>query len=144
MVVQLIASAFVVMLQPTAAIQAQRLVDDFVRAHPELSALEIALTSAQGCKTVAATERKDVGEKCDDDELGPIRNGKAVVEAPTKADPVYDITQALHDASGALIGAAGMDLKPTIGDRDAVVKRAADLLRELEKTIQSKSWLLER
>ena len=122
---------------------AQQLVDEFVRSHPELTALEIALTSADGCRTVAATATEDIGEKCDADELGPIRTGKADVEAPTKADPVYDITQALHDARGNLIGAVGMDLKPTIGARAAVVARALVLLHELEPRIPSKAALLE-
>ena len=122
---------------------AQQLVDQFVRAHPELSALELAVTSTKGCRTIAATAPEDVGEKCDADELGPIRTGKPDVEAPSKADPVYDITQALHDASGNLIGAAGLDLKPGIGPRAAVVARARELLRELEALIPSKAKLLE-
>src|SRR5262245_46560173 len=110
----------------SSPIRAQQIVDDFVKAHPDLAALEIAVTSAQGCRTIAATAPEDVGEKCDADELGPIKTGKPDVEEPTKADPVYDITQALHDATGALIGAAGMDLKPTVGNREAAIKRAAD------------------
>ena len=124
-------------------IRAQQLVDDFVKAHPDLAALEIALTSPQGCRTIAATAREDVGEKCDADELGPIRTGKPDVEEPTKADPVYDITQALHDAAGTLIGAAGMDLQPAVGNRAAAIARAAALLRELESLIPSKAALTE-
>lgn len=124
-------------------IVAQRMVDAFVTAHPELGELELALITDDGCKTVAATAHEDLGEKCDADELGPIRTGKADVEAPSKDDPVYDITQALHDRSGHLIGAVGMDLKPSIGDRDAVVKRAAELLHELERRIPSKARLMQ-
>ncbi len=129
--------------RPASLTVAQQLADDFVSSHPELTALEIALTSADGCKTVAATAAEDIGEKCDADELGPIRTGKADIEAPTKADPVYDITQALHDARGHLIGAVGMDLKPTIGPRAAVVARALALLHEFEPRIPSKAALLE-
>jgi hypothetical protein len=126
-------------------IVAQQLVNQFVPAHPELSALEVAVMTDGQCQTIAATAPEDVGEKCDDDELGPIRTGKPDVEVPTKADPVYDITQALHDASGQLIGAVGMDLKPTAGpNRKAVVVRARELLRELESQIASKARLLER
>jgi hypothetical protein len=106
---------------PTALVKspppiiAQQLVNQFVRAHPELTGLELAVTTSGHCKTIAATAAEDIGEKCDADELGPIRTGKPDVEAPTKADPVYDITQALHDAAGHLIGAVGMDLKPRHG-----------------------------
>jgi hypothetical protein len=124
---------------------AQRLVNDFVKRHSEVSAVELAIMSDGGCATLAATDPKDVGEKCDDDEKGPIRTGQPDVESPSKADPVYDITQALHDSSGRLIGAVGMDIKPNAGpDRAAVVARAKVLLQELEAQIPSKEKLFER
>jgi hypothetical protein len=46
---------------PSAAspIVAQRLVDAFARSHPEVASLEVAVTWADGCKTVAATEKRD-------------------------------------------------------------------------------------
>jgi hypothetical protein len=122
---------------------AQQLVNQMLAAHTELAAMELALQTAEGCKTVAATDLKDVGEKCDDDELGPMRTGEPDVEEPTKDDPVYDITQALHDSAGTLIGAVGMDLKPAPGkDRAAMVAQARAILRELEARIPSKQKLL--
>ena len=125
---------------------AQRLVNDFVRRHSsEVAAIELAIISDDGCTTLAATDPKDVGEKCDDDEKGPIRTGQPDIEAPSKHDPVYDITQALHDSAGGLIGAVGMDIKPSAGpDREAVVARAKALLHELEAQIPSKEKLYER
>ena len=128
---------------PSAApILAQQIVDRFVAAHPELAALELAVTGDKGCKTIAATSHEDIGEACDADELGPIKTGKPDVEEPSKKDPVYDITQALHDASGTLIGAVGMDHTPsTAPTRDAVVARALELLHELEKEIPSRAAL---
>ena len=129
---------------PGSLSRGQQMVNRFVANHPELAALEIALMSRDGgCSTVAASSPEDVGEACDADELGPIRTGQPEVEAPSREDPVYDITQALHDAQGHLVGAVGMDLKPEIGTRDEVMARAAALLRELEAQIPSKSWLLE-
>jgi hypothetical protein len=121
----------------------QQIVDEFVGSHPELLALELSVTTPDGCRTIAATAREDVGTKCDGDELRPIRTGIPDVELPTKHDPVYDITQALHDASGRLIGAAGMDLKPDVGSRQAAVAHAEALLRELESRIGSKAQLQE-
>jgi hypothetical protein len=56
----------------THPIMAQQLVDQFVRAHPELAALELAVTTNGRCRTIAATAPEDVGEKSDADELGPI------------------------------------------------------------------------
>jgi hypothetical protein len=123
---------------------AQQLVDHLVAVHSDVKAMELAVGSLDDCKTVAATDRKDVGEKCDDDELGAMRTGEPDVEAPTKDDPVYDITQALHDHTGTLIGAVGMDLAPAPGqDRAAMVARARALLRELEARIPSKERLLQ-
>jgi hypothetical protein len=124
---------------------AQRLVNDFVRRHSEVTGVELAIITDRGCATLAATDPKDVGEKCDDDEKGPIRTGQPDVEAPSKSDPVYDITQALHDSAGRLIGAVGMDIKPEAGpDRAAVIARAKALLQELEAQIPSKEKLFER
>ena len=121
----------------------QRLVDHMVAAYPDLSNVELALQSGPSCATVAATERaSDVGEKCDADEYGPIRTGKPNVEKPSSQDPVYDITQALHDGSGHLIGAVGMDIAPPErGGEAAAVARARHLLGELESQISSAAAL---
>lgn len=122
---------------------AQELVNRTVAAHPELAGVELAVVVRGACKTVAATDRKDVGEACDADELGPMRTGVPDVEAPSARDPVYDITQALHDSAGRLIGAVGMDLKPTAGhDRATMLARARSILREMEAAIPSKARLL--
>src|SRR5262245_2140014 len=125
---------------------AQQLVNDFVRRHSsDVAAVELAIMSDKGCATIAATDPKDVGEKCDDDEKGPIRTGQPDVEAPSKQDPVYDITQALHDSAGRLIGAVGMDIKPSAGpDRAAGVARATALLQEREAPIPPTEKLYER
>jgi len=126
-------------------IAAQRLVDEFVGDHPELAGLELALLVGADCRTVAATAREDVGAKCDGDELGPIRTGRPNVEPPSRKDPIYDITQALHDPAGVVIGAAGMDLEPEPGaTREATLRHARNLLRELESRIVSKDDLLTK
>ncbi|MGH7512871.1 MAG: PDC sensor domain-containing protein [Gemmatimonadales bacterium] len=127
--------------RPTVA---EQLVREFVRTHKELAAVELAVDSAGRCTTVAATDPKDVGHPCDADENGPMRTGDAYVEPPTNDDPVYDITQALHDTTGRLIGAVGMDIRPAAGqDSVAVLMVARDLLRELEASIPSKRWLFQ-
>jgi hypothetical protein len=131
--------------QPARArTRAQELVEETVARHPELHGLELALLSDSGCATVAATAPEDIGERCDEDELGPIRTGRADIEAPSRADPVYDITQALHDPSGAVIGAVGMDLAPRRGETEATaLRRAHSILGELEAQIASRAALLE-
>ena len=106
--------------------------------------LELAVSGDRGCRTIAATAREVVGAICDAEELGPMTTGKPAVVAPTRHDPVYDITQALHDANGKLIGAAGMNLDPDVGrSRDAALNHARRLLRELEQQIPSKAKLME-
>lgn len=125
---------------------AQQLVDQMVSSHADLGNVELAILSDSTCVTLAATERQsDVGEACDDDEWGPIRTGEPNVEQPTEEDPIYDITMALHDASGHLIGAVGMDIAPPASGGDAVaVARAEELLGELEQQIPSKARLYEK
>ena len=128
---------------PQALTRAQQLVNRTVAAHPELAAVELAVVTGGVCKTVAATAPEDIGERCDADELGPMRTGEPDIEAPSASDPVYDITQALHDSAGRLIGAVGMDLKPVAGeDQAAVLAKARAILRELEAAIPSKTRLL--
>jgi hypothetical protein len=123
-------------------IYAQQLVDQMVARHADVKSVELALLSTKGCATVAATAAEDIGEACDSDENAPMKTGKPYVEMPTKDDPVYDITQALHDASGRLIGAVGMDIAPTGRGRKAVVAQAKAVLREMERLIPSKEKLL--
>lgn len=125
-------------------IRAQQLVDETVRRHPRLRAMEIALLSDSGCATIAATAPEDIGEQCNADENGPIKTGQPDVEAPTRDDPVYDITQALHDTAGAVIGAVGMDLAPQEGETQAAMLQLAHtILLELEASIPTKGALLK-
>jgi hypothetical protein len=125
-------------------IMAQRLVDSVVAAHEDLLAMEMAVLTGGTCKVIAATAPEDVGTGCGEDENVPIQTGAPYVEAPTVQSAIYDITQALHDAKGNLIGAIGMDLKPAPGQtRDAMVKRARELLRSFEARIPSLARLME-
>jgi hypothetical protein len=124
---------------------AQQMVDDFLKQHADVTGVELAVVSDKGCATLAASDPKDVGEKCDADEEGPMKTGEPDVEEPSKEDPVYDITQALHDKSGKLIGAVGLDITPVAGrDRAATVAQAKAFLQELEAQIPSKEKLFER
>jgi len=122
---------------------AQWLVDRTVKAHAPVKSVEMAIVLDNVCRTVAATAPEDIGERCDADERGPMETGAPDVEAPSKADPVYDITQALHDAGGALIGAVGMDIDPGTMDRAAVLALARDLLAEIERQIPSRARLFQ-
>jgi Peptidase propeptide and YPEB domain len=123
---------------------AQSLVDAAVVSHAPVKSVEMAVVLDGVCRTIAATAPEDIGERCAADENDPMQTGEADVEEPSQADPIYDITQALHDAGGHLIGAVGMDIEPGTIDRAAVVALAQSVLRELEAQIPSQQRLFER
>src|SRR5262249_45556097 len=123
--------------------QAQNLVDQTVKKHSEISSLEIAAApeGQEQCETIAATEAKDLGEKCDDDEAAALKTLEPVVEQEPDG---FDVTAPLHDASGKLIGALGIDFKPRPGQTKAdIVKLTARLLKEMEQQIPSKASLFQ-
>ena len=111
--------------------------------HPEITGLELAASRSRAdvCRTIAATEAKEVGEKCDKDELTAIKTNQPFVEHEQDG---YDITMPLHDASGAVIATVGMDFRLEPGkQQDAVVKQARQIAAEFEKAITTKSQLFE-
>lgn len=125
---------------------AQQLVEEAVAKHPELTGVELASTPPhQQCATIAATEAKEVGEKCDEDEFTAMKTNKPFVEKEKEGGKhVYDITTPLHDAAGKVIGTVGMDFKPEPGQQESkVVELAQQIVRELEAQIPSKAKLFE-
>jgi hypothetical protein len=124
-------------------IMAQKVVEEIRASHPEITGLEMAATRSpqEGCKTIAATEAKEVGEKCDQDELTAIKTNKPFVE---KEKDEFDITVPIHDSSGKIIATAGMDFKIEPGlTEQAVVSKAKQIASELEKRFTSKEQLFE-
>src|SRR5260370_41021352 len=91
-----------------AEIRAQKVVAELKAAHPEITGLELAATrSAQeGCKTIAATEVKETGEKCDKDEFTAMKTNQPFVE---KEKDGVAATLPMHDSAGKIIGIVGMD-----------------------------------
>ena len=135
-----------------AKIFAQKLVETAVAKQPELSGVELSATPPGGhkCLTIASTETEDllpggrravIGEKCDEDEFAAMRTGRPFAE---KEEDGFDVTVPLHDATGNLIGAVGMDFKPEPGQQEpGVIERAIQITRELEKQIPSKAALFQ-
>ncbi|MEJ2678501.1 MAG: PepSY domain-containing protein [Gemmatimonadota bacterium] len=122
---------------------AQWLVDRSVSAHGPVKSVEMAVVLDGVCRTIAATAPEDLGETCDADERQPMETGTPNVEAPSQADPVYDVTLALHDVKGTLIGAVGMDIEPGDMDRAGVLSLARSVLAEIEQQIPSKQRLFQ-
>ena len=123
--------------------QAQNLVDLIAQKHSEISAVELSATPAghKRCVTIAATEPKDLREKCDQDEAAAMKTEESFVEQEPEG---FDVTAPLHDATGKLIGALGIDFKQQPGQTKArVLKLTAALLKELEQQIPSKAFLFQ-
>ena len=123
--------------------QAQNLVDLTAQKHSEVTGLELSATSADqaDCVTIAATEARDLGEKCDQDEASVLKTLKPFVEQEPDG---FDVTAPLHDSEGNLIGTLGIDFKPQAGrTKSDILKRTAGLLREVEQQIPSKAFLFQ-
>jgi hypothetical protein len=128
-------------------IYAQKLLEDVLAVHPEVSGLELASTppdKAQ-CVTIAATEVKEVGQKCDKDEFTAMKTDQPFVEKEReKGVVVYDVTMPVHDSAGKVIATVGMDFRPGTGqNRTKVIASARQIAKELEERIASKEKLFE-
>ena len=118
---------------------AQKLVEDTHAQHPEATEIGIVTISARGCRTIASTDSKDIGEKCEADDSAPMKTGKPYAE---KEKDGYDISLPLHDATGKAIGAVGIEFKLEAGQTAAsMTERAKQIAGEMEKQIPSKAAL---
>jgi hypothetical protein len=119
---------------------AQALVEDTVAKHPELAGLGLATIPADGndCVTIADTDPKELGDKCDKGELAVMKTGKSTVE---KEGDGYDVTLPLH-ISGKTVGIIGMDFN--LDQQEAgLLDRANAIAKEIETQIPSKAKLFE-
>ncbi len=124
--------------QPAKSV-AQKLVEDTHAQHPEATEIGIVTVSAKGCRTIASTDKGDIGEKCETDDSAPIRTGKPYVE---KEKDGYDVSLPLHDATGKAIGAVGIEFKLEAGQTAAnMTEKAKQIAGEMEKQIPSKAAL---
>jgi len=126
-----------------AEIRAQKVVAEIKAAHPEITGVELAATrSAQeDCKTIAATEVREIGEKCDKDEFTAMKTNQPFVE---QEKDEFDATLPIHDSAGKIIGTVGIDFKAGPGQtKETVIRQAQQIASELEKRITSKEQLFE-
>jgi hypothetical protein len=132
---------------PASRIYAQKLVDETLAAHPELMGLELAANppGKTQCVTIASTEAKGIGEKCDKDEFTAMKTNKPFVEKEQEnGKVVYDVTIPIHGANGKIIATAGIDFKPEPNQSDAqVTERSQQIAKELESKVKSKEKLFE-
>ncbi len=120
--------------------QAQDLVDRTAQKHSEVTELELSGTPAgqEGCVTIAATNAKEIGEKCDNDDAIALKTLEPFVEREPDG---FDVTAPLHYMNGKLIGTLGIDFKAQAGQTKAdILKRTARILREVDQQIPLKSF----
>lgn len=124
----------------TNNIFAQKVVEEIRAAHPEITGLELAANKpGRGCQTIAATEAKEIGQKCDKDELMARKTNRPFVE---QEKTEFDVTLPIHDSAGKIIATAGMDFKLEPGrTRETVVRDALKLGAELERRLTSETEL---
>jgi hypothetical protein len=129
-------------------ILAQRVTEELVAMHAEIVSMEVSATppGQATCVTIAATEAKEVGGKCDDDEFTAMKTNKPFVEKEKEGGKeVFDVTMPMHDASGKVMGTIGLDFKPAPDqEQSQVVEQATQIVREFEKRIPSRAKLFAR
>jgi hypothetical protein len=118
---------------------AQTLLQDVLRRHPEIKVMELAVSTGERCVTVAATDASDVGDDCNKRERATMLTKEPYVEHPSDDDPAYVIAEALHDASGRIVGVVITDIvvREPGGNREAALARARGVRRALEARIPS-------
>jgi uncharacterized lipoprotein YehR (DUF1307 family) len=124
-------------------IKAQKVLEEVAAAHPEITGLELAASRStnENCTTIAATEAKEIGEKCDKDEFTAMRTNQPFVEQEKDG---FDVTMPLHDSSGNIIATVGMDFKPEAGQtKAAVTSKAKEIASELEQRLTSRDQIFK-
>jgi hypothetical protein len=121
---------------------AQTLQRDVLRRHPQVNVMELAAIIGDGSVTIAASDVGDIGDKCDGRERRVMRSREPLIEDPSRLDPAFVIAEALHDASGRLIGLVITDVVlGRGGTRDAALARSRAVRRDLESRIESLAQL---
>jgi hypothetical protein len=119
---------------------AQALVETTKAKHSELEGVGLSTTPPDGhdCISIADTDAKELGDKCDQGELKVMKTGKSTVE---KENDGYDVTMPFH-VGGKTIGVIAMDFK--LDQQEAgLLDRAKAIAEEIENQIPSKSKLFE-
>ena|SRR5215469_14824704 len=120
---------------------AQELVEQTLANHPHADEVGIAVRSSRGCRTIASTDKGDLGEACEKDDIAPMQNGKPYVEHEKDG---YDVSVPLHDTEGKIIGSLGIGFKRASGQTQAsAIAEATKISEEMAARITSKAKLFE-
>lgn len=117
---------------------AQKLVASAQSSHPDVTEIGIELPGANGCTTIASTDPGDVGEKCESDDIRPLKTGRPSV---AKESDGYDVSVLLHDASGRRVGVLGVEMKLAGHTRASALSEARKIERAMAAQIPSRASL---
>jgi len=125
----------------------QKLVDDTLAAHPEIGGLELSATppNKTDCVTIASNDPKEIGEKCDKQDVKVMKTNSPFVEKEIeKGKKIFAVTLPIHDRSGHIIGTAGIDfLWGSESQEPNMTERAKRIGAELEAQLTSKAKMFE-
>ena len=126
----------------SAKILAQQVVEEIKAAHPEITGIELSATKpGKRCQNIAATEVKEIGEKCDKEDLTVMKTDRPFVELEKKG---FEVTLPIHDSAGKVIAAAGLDYRRETGrTKDTVSSEAAKVAAEIEQRLTSGDALFQ-
>ncbi len=120
---------------------AQQLVNSLHAQYPNIAEIGLSADKAHGCVTVASTDKKDIGEKCEREAVLGLKTGKTSIE---KEDGRYAVSLPLRDIHGKVVGSLGLEFKPKPGQtKAAVLSQAKKIASQMGTKISSKSALLE-
>lgn len=122
---------------------AQRLADELAKKHPELVRIGLHVTPPGRSENIiiASNVSAKVGQRSDPEDLRAMKTGRPVV---LREGENFDVTLPLHDATGKIIGAIGLTLKPIAGEQEGdATRRARAIASELEKRIPAKDKLFD-
>lgn len=130
--------------QSTAPIFAQRLVDETLAAHPELTVLALHVTPpAAADNIIIASNIGRIGKKADKDDMSVLNTGQPRIEMTKTGD--LSVEMPMHDAGGRTIGVIGSTFRYHAGDdKDKTVKLAEQVRDELAAQTPSLAQLFER
>lgn len=121
---------------------AQELVEQALANHPEVDEVGIAVRSSRGCRTIASTDKSDLGEACEKDDLAPMQDGKPYIESEKDG---YDVSVPLRNTEGKIIGSLGIGFKRARGHGQAeVIADARKISEEMAARISSKARLFDQ
>ena len=126
---------------PQAKGMAQQLVNKIHSQYPDIAEIGLSTKKAKGCVTIASTDKKDVGEKCERDAIAPMKTGKTSIE---KEGARYAVSLPLRDIHGKVVGSLGLEFKPKPGQTKAsILSQAKKIASQMGSKISSQSSLIQ-